>query len=66
MGNGVPVFCKTTVTVTYDSKTVTLPLITIEGEGAALLGRNCLNNIRLNWGTIHLLANHSSTLHNVL
>ena len=32
---------------------VTLPLLVIDSTGASLMGRNWLENIRLNWHSIH-------------
>ena len=65
-GDGLPVLGEATVTVTYESQSVTLPLIIVQGQGAALFGRNWLDHIRLNWAAIHMLSNHSPALHTVL
>ena len=65
-GDGLPVLGKATVFVTYESQTVKLPLIIIQGEGAALFGRNWLERIRLNWAAIHMVGSSSSALHNII
>ena len=65
-GDRLPVLGEATVTVTYESQSVTLPLIIVQGQGAALFGRNWLYHIRLNWAAIHMLSNHSPALHKVL
>ena len=65
-GDGLPVLGKATVSVTYESQTVKLPLIIIQGEGAALFGRNWLERIRLNWAAIHMVGSSSSALHDII
>ena len=40
-------------TVCYDQQSAKLPLLVVEGTGASLMGRNWLENIRLNWNSIH-------------
>ena len=44
---------KTTVQVEYEDQSIKLPLVVVKGEGPALLGRNWMTKIRLNWGKIH-------------
>ena len=40
------------VDVTYQSQTVTLPLLIVPGNGPTLMGRNWLEHIQLNWSVI--------------
>ena len=42
----------TDVQVAYEDQVVILPLI-VRGEGPTLLGRNWLNQLKLNWSKIH-------------
>ena len=49
----IPVVGATQVCVGYEGQTATLPLVVVKGQGPTLLGRNWLNQIRLNWSQIH-------------
>ncbi|XP_071201633.1 uncharacterized protein K02A2.6 [Salvelinus alpinus] len=44
------------VPVRYEGKEWTLPLVIVKGEKSALLGRNWLQKIKLNWGEIFSLS----------
>lgn len=43
----------TDVQVAYEGQVVTLPLVIVKGEAPTLLGRNWLNQLKLNWSKIH-------------
>lgn len=45
--------------VSYEGQTAELPLVVVKGKGPTLLGRNWLESIRLNWGTIHYVPSKS-------
>ena len=66
MGEVLPLVGKVTVSVAYKSQVVSLPLLIVKGEGAALFGRNWLEHIRLDWSAIHSLSSNSDGLHNLL
>ena len=44
------------VMVSYENKEYKLPLLIVQGHGPALLGRNWLNKITLNWHAIKKLS----------
>ena len=48
-GESVKVLGSVDVTVVYNSESVLLPLLIVDGSGPSLLGRNWLKLIRLNW-----------------
>ncbi|KAK6319814.1 hypothetical protein J4Q44_G00089210 [Coregonus suidteri] len=56
-GDAIPVLGQIQVPVRYEEKEWTLPLIIVKVEKAALLGRNWLQKIKLNWGEIFSLRN---------
>ena len=58
MGEVLPLVGKVTVFVAYKSQVVSLPLLIVKGEGAALFGRNWLEHIRLDWSAIHSLSSN--------
>jgi hypothetical protein len=43
--------------VTYESQTAELSLVIVKGDGPTLLGRNWLERIKLNRGSIHYTLN---------
>ena len=43
------------VEVTYNEQTVVLPLVVVESRGPALLGRDWLQHLKLDWTSIHQL-----------
>ena len=51
-GEQLPVKGKITCEVSYEGQTYTLPLIVLAGEGPTLLGRDWMQQIRLDWSTI--------------
>lgn len=53
-------------TVSYEGKEFQLPLLVVNGEGPALLGRNWLEEIRLNWPMIKKLTPVNGQLHKVI
>ena len=53
------------VQVNYQSQGASLPLLVVPGDGPTLLGRNWLEEIKINWSDIKLL-NTFSTLEQVL
>ncbi len=48
-GESIPVLGTVDVLVKYGGHEVTLPLLVVKGEGPSLLGRNWLEEIKLNW-----------------
>lgn len=65
MGEILPLLGKVTVSVAYHSQVVVLPLLIVQGEGAALFRRNWLEQIQLDWSSIHSVK-ISSGLHDLL
>jgi len=65
-GEGLPVLGKRTVQVRYGTQEAYLPLIVVKGSGSSLFGRNWLEAIKIDWGSIkqmlkpvdHLLSKH--------
>ena len=47
------------VQVCYQSQVHTLPLVVVQGQGPSLFGRNWLEEIKLDWNSIHTLQNVS-------
>ena len=56
-GEELKVIGQVQVDICYEGQNCQLPLPVIKGNGPALLGRNWLKNIKLNWGTIKKVAN---------
>ena len=54
------------VRVSYEGKEYQLPLLVVKGDGPALLGRNWLEEIKLNWKTIKHLTQHKKQLDEIL
>ena len=54
------------VRVQYQNQQEDLNLVIVKGNGPSLLGRDCLQNIRLNWAEVHSLHAVSSQLEQVL
>ena len=52
--------------VRYQQQEKTLPMLVVEGARPALLGRNWLSQIRLDWHGIHLVRDSSSSLQSIL
>ena len=59
-GEPIRVCGSTVVQVEHDGQSVPLPLIITEGRGPTLLGRNCLEPLRLNWRTIFKIGRNLS------
>ena len=55
-----------TVDVDYEGGKYSLPLLVVSGEGPALLGRNWLEEIKLNWPRIKQLTSHDKRLGEIL
>ena len=55
-GDKVPVIGESIVDVQYNHQSAKLPIIVVEGHGPPLLGRNWLENIKLDWHTIFVLS----------
>ena len=51
-GEFLPVIGKVVIPVTYNEQKHNLPLFVIDGQKPALLGRNCLKQVRLDWQSI--------------
>lgn len=51
-GDAIPLKGQVNVAVKYGSQSHTLPLVIVKGDRPALLGRNWLKKIRLNWTSI--------------
>ena len=54
-----------TVDVDYEGGKYSLPLLFVSGEGPALLGRNWLEEIKLNWPGIKQLTAHDKRLREI-
>lgn len=54
-GQPIKVVGQTEVKVTYRDQESNLPLIIVEGKGPSLFGRNWLQHIQLDWGSIKKL-----------
>ena len=54
------------VNVCYDGIEYSLPLLVVGGKGPALLGRNWLEKIKLNWPIIKQLSSHNKRLEEIL
>ena len=69
-GEGLPVLGKRTVQVRYGTQEAYLPLIVVKGSESPLFGRNWLEAIKIDWGSIkqllkpadHLLSKHQQLL----
>ena len=53
-------------TVEYGGQVADLGLVVVEGHGPSLLGREWLEKIRLNWGTLHSIHHSTKSLENAL
>ena len=53
------------VDVSYEDEMFTLPLIVVQGSGPSFLGRNWLQQIKLNWTKIRVVSPKTS-LNNLL
>ena len=54
------------VNMCYDGVEYSLPLLVVGGKGPALLGRNWLQKIKLNWPIIKQLSSHNKQLKEIL
>ena len=54
------------VSVCYDGVEYSWPLLVVGGKGPALLGRNWLEKIKLNWPIIKQLSSHNKRLEEIL
>ena len=61
MGEILPLVSRVTVSVTYKSEVISLPLLIVQGKGAILFHQNWLKHIRLDWFIIHSVL--TSTVH---
>ena len=64
-GESIVVLGSLQVYVSYEDEMLTLPLIVVQGSGLILLGRNRLQQIKLNWSKIYAVSLKTS-LNNVL
>ena len=64
-GESIVVLGSLEVDVSYEDKMFTLPLLVVQGSGPSLLGRNWLQQIKLNWTKIHVVSPKTS-LNNLL
>lgn len=55
-----------TVDVCYKGGKYSLPLLVVKEEGPALLGRNWLEEIKINWPRIKQLTSHDKRLEEIL
>ena len=51
---------ETQVPVVYSGQSITLPRVVVRGNKPALLGRNWLSKIKLDWGTIFAVQNNAA------
>ena len=56
-GENIPVIGEICVPVEYEGQKVTLPLLITKGDQPSLLGRDWLQHLKLNWGTIFAIHN---------
>uniref|UniRef100_H2ZYF8 ribonuclease H n=1 Tax=Latimeria chalumnae TaxID=7897 RepID=H2ZYF8_LATCH len=56
IGDQIPVLGEIQTPVTYEGRAWTLPLVVVQGNRPALLGRNWLDKIKLNWDKIFTLC----------
>ena len=52
--------------VCYDGVEYSLPLVVVGGKGSALLGRNWLEKMKVNWPMIKQLSSHHKRLEEIL
>ena len=55
-GESIVVLGSLEVDVSYEDNMFTLPLLVVQGSGPSLLGRNWLEQIKLNWTKIHVVS----------
>ena len=60
-GEKIPIYGTVDVCVSVKGKSTELPLTIVSGSGPALLGRNWLNSINLDWPMINNIANEKYT-----
>ena len=65
-GETVPVKGVLDVMVELNKQQITLPLSVVEGQYPALLGRTLLEQIKLIWPEVHMIANDGATLTTIL
>ena len=51
-GHDIPLVGESTVHVQYNAQEADLPVIVTEGDGVALMGRDWLSTLKLNWKEI--------------
>ena len=64
-GVRIPVYGEVHLPVVYEQQELVLPLIVVDGDGPPLLGRNCLEQRKLNWCNIFHVSK-ADTLSDVL
>ena len=55
-GDDIPVLDQALVAVRSGNQTAQLPILVVAGNGPSLLGRNWLNQLRLDWKEIHHMS----------
>ncbi|XP_048103582.1 uncharacterized protein K02A2.6-like isoform X1 [Alosa alosa] len=58
-GDVIPLMGQVNVAVKYEAQRQTLPLVVVKGDRPALLGRNWLKRIKLNWANIFAVDNRA-------
>ena len=64
-GVRIPVYGEVHLPVVYEQQELVLPLIVVDGDGPPLLGRNWLEQLKLNWRNIFRMSK-ADTLSDVL
>ena len=64
-GVRIPVYGEVHLPVVYEQQELVLPLIVVDGDGPPLLGRNWLEQLKLNWRNIFHMS-EADTLSDVL
>ena len=59
-GHKIPVCGQINVSVSYQGQSGVFPLVVVDNDGPLLLGRNWLNQIRLNWHEIFAVSETKS------
>ena len=65
-GEQLKILGRCMVTVEYGGQVADLGLVVVEGHGPSLLGRDWLEKIRLNWGTLHSINHSTKSLEDAL
>ena len=66
-GEQIPILGILNIPVCYNNQRVTVELLVVKGDGPSLMGRDWLQQITLDWHSLHKIrANHNSALESLL